>query len=333
MFEIPNRDPGRLGLVAGRLGGLTRYETHAHSPHRPADIHLGRNLHTVSEQERRPPSAGMRPNQSHLLPLTVWDSAAPFRREEEPFMLPLSASRWRAKDPSHSTDDTMPDYGACEMTRSRNSTDMSGLSWPRRDFQRHMDEAAVDEIVRALSAEKKSQLMDILSPMRSSSSGVAAPANTPKTAEASKQPSPLLRKISRRSTEITKLLDEHSSESGSMSDDELHHSMSAGKHNDMSKEPGKERTVSDKIVVTRLKRSALPSGKLMATKHGATKRGRSSSESSKRRKLSLSPATNVSRTPNVRRRVSSPDGSGENENQHIADERSPSDGVSVTAEG
>jgi hypothetical protein len=223
----------------------------------------------------------------------------------------------------------MPDYGASEVIRSRNSTDMSGISWPKRDFQRHMDEAAVDEIVRALSAEKKSQLMDILSPMKSLSSGVAAPANTPKTAEASKQPSPLLRKVSRKSTEITNHLDEVSSQSSSISEDELHHSLSTGKTNVNVPPPGKERTASGKIVVTRLKRDAMTTGH----RHGATKRGRSSSESSKRRKLSLSPATNVNRTPNVRLRVSSPDGSSEKENQHGVEEESPLDGVSVRVHG
>ena len=99
----------------------------------------------------------------------------------DPFFAPMpdSSIGWRSSARKTSTDNTAPDYAS---TLSRD-TDMS-VTWPRRDFQKHMDEAAVDEIVNALSPSKKGELLNALSPDKSSSSGGKASINTPTTAEA-----------------------------------------------------------------------------------------------------------------------------------------------------
>lgn len=100
---------------------------------------------------------------------------------------PSSAYRWRSQ--MRSTDESMPDCPSIGREHTRSGTEMSGVDWPRRDFQKHIDEAAIDEIIRALSPSKKDQLLSALSPGKSSdSAGLQQPSNTPLTAEASKQP-------------------------------------------------------------------------------------------------------------------------------------------------
>lgn len=116
---------------------------------------------------------------------------AAFSGVNDPFLGPgpESSLGWRSSARKTSTDETMPDYASHTTDHSRADTDMS-ITWPRRDFQKHMDEAAVDEIIEALSPSKKGQLLNALSPQKSSSSGIQPPINTPKTAEASQQGSP-----------------------------------------------------------------------------------------------------------------------------------------------
>jgi hypothetical protein len=105
----------------------------------------------------------------------------------DPFFAPVPESSlgWRSTRKS-STDETMQDSISHSTEHSQAYSDMA-ITWPRRDFQKHMDEAAVDEIVQALSPSRKSQLLSALSPGKSSSSGIQPPINTPTTAEASQQ--------------------------------------------------------------------------------------------------------------------------------------------------
>lgn len=106
----------------------------------------------------------------------------------DPFFAPVPESSlgWRSSARKTSTDDTMPDYSSHSTEHSQAYSDMA-ITWPRRDFQKHMDEAAVDEIVQALSPSKKGQLLTALSPEKSSSSGIQPPINTPTTGDGSRQ--------------------------------------------------------------------------------------------------------------------------------------------------
>lgn len=110
---------------------------------------------------------------------------------DDPFMGPTPSSAYRWRSQMRSTDESMPDCPLSEPARSKSGTEMSGVDWPRRDIQKHIDEAAIDEIIRALSPSKKDQLLSALSPGKSSdNAGLMPPSNTPLTAEASKQPMP-----------------------------------------------------------------------------------------------------------------------------------------------
>jgi hypothetical protein len=104
---------------------------------------------------------------------------AAFSGANDPFLAPGpdSSVGWRSATRKFSTDESMPDYASHTTERSR-ASEMS-VMWERRDFQKHMDEAAVEEIIEALSPAKKGKLLHALSPGKSSSSGVFAPTNTP----------------------------------------------------------------------------------------------------------------------------------------------------------
>jgi uncharacterized membrane protein len=194
MFESIQRDPRRPMSIENRSNRTTMFDSHAHLAQATAGVNASQlavgYASGPGETGRPSPSDGIHPlPPAPTLPL---HSVPALSNGDDPFMGPSSAvSRWRGKV-SHSTDDTMPDFEHVDSSHTRGSTDMSGVSWPRRDFQRHMDEAAIDEIIEALSPEKRNQLKEVLSPAESSSSGINAPSNTPKTASASKLPSPIM---------------------------------------------------------------------------------------------------------------------------------------------
>ncbi len=336
MFESIQRDPRRPGPVSTRLPSGIGQDAHAHSPQRSMSAGLRNSLHGLD-------SAAVPGHQTYYSSgntvITKASSSQPnglvsaraLTRDEDPFMGPASTSRqWRMKTRSNSTDETMPDYMSAGIGHSRTSTDMS-VQWPRRDFQRHMDEAAVDEIVQALSPEKRDELLDALSPMKSSSSGLAPPANTPKTAEVSKQPTPVLKGANELSSVHDLNLDRLASRSRSTSDDsavgtsESERGSSAG----IGK---RERSDLERTVVTRsqkLKGSAnidrLEVGPM-------AQRSRSISDSSKRRKLSLSPSTDGKTTREITLRIGPTDASNDKENQQLAEGESEAEGVAITIE-
>jgi hypothetical protein len=194
MFESIQRDPRRPMPVENRSNRATMFDSHAHLAQATASVNASQlavgYASGPGDTGRPSRSGGIHPAPS--APTLPLHSVPALSNDDDPFMGPSSAvSRWRGKV-SHSTDDTMPDFEQVDSSHTRGSTDMSGVSWPRRDFQRHMDEAAIDEIIEALSPEKRSQLKEVLSPAESSSSGINAPSNTPKTASASKLPSPIM---------------------------------------------------------------------------------------------------------------------------------------------
>jgi hypothetical protein len=338
MFETIQRDPRRSGPIGTRLAGTKGHEAHAHSPQRSTSVHLGRSISGIEQadavayQACQPrshlPSTGRLP-----APPTGLGSRAVLSRDEDPFMGPSSAShQWRPKGRSNSTDDTMPDYDADEAGHSRTTTEMSGISWPRRDFERHMNEAAIDEIVQALSPEKKSQLVKALSPKRSSSSGLQPPTNTPKTAETSKQPSPVLKGSNNIPETLAGGLDRLISRSRSLSDES---SVSPSSDDRPSRNAGSGRSgsrISDRLMVTRSQGSKGPTRAQKIEDRHASDRERSDSVSSKRRKISLSSSTNTKASPKITLRASPSSASSDRENQQLTEDEHGQSGVAITIE-
>jgi hypothetical protein len=299
MFESLQRDPHRPAPIARRPPGASEHDAHAHSPQRSAIAHLADNIsHSRADAAAyrlypiRNPPISMRTSAAH--PSTFGPGGA-LSNSDDPFMGPSSAgARLRLQVRSNNTDDTMPDYVSAGDGHSRAATEMSGIAWPRRDFQRHMDEAAVDEIIDALSSEKREQLIEALSPTKSFSPGLLPPANTPKTVEASKQRSPVLARSTGGSS--TRLLGlklpggGHESTSG----DSSVRSRSAAWRKSSSVNSKTGLDVRGRSIVTRSQR-AKKSTVLQNDDVDAdfeTECDRSSSSSSKR-KRSLSPTTNV----------------------------------------
>lgn len=184
LFENKSTVAGRQPILNTRTTSTPGPEAHAHSPQRAAggnrDDVWGR-IASRAEQglanyhyrgERALDSTGSRK-------LSMTPMAQALTGANDPFIAPGPSSiGWKSSARKISTDDSMPDYASHSTDHSRAGTDMS-VSWPRRDFQKHMDEAAIEEIVQALSSAKKGQLLTALSPEKSSSSGIQPPINSP----------------------------------------------------------------------------------------------------------------------------------------------------------
>jgi hypothetical protein len=101
---------------------------------------------------------------------------------DDPFLIPsqpLNSSKLfhRKQTQTSSHDISMPDYRSRE---SRAVTDMSGISYNRLDFERQVNDAAVEEIVKALSPMKQIELLKALSPhSKTARSGSMPPENSP----------------------------------------------------------------------------------------------------------------------------------------------------------
>lgn len=334
MFESIQRDSRRLGPISTRLSSNTAYDAHAHSPQRSASTHHGAIIQTESAHENNGMSTSRFNPQGDAFGTnegTYLRGQTPkvCNSGDDPFMGPSSSSayRWRGKIQSKTTDNTMPDYDANEVGHSRTSTEMSGVSWPRRDFQRHMDEAAIDEIIHALSPEKKGQLMEALSPEGTSSSGLQPPANTPMTADASKGVSPEVEtsndiaiKTNQSSIRLRRRIST-SEESSDSSVSGIRRSGSVCKGDARSK-------ILDRVMVTRSQKRLVQDMVKESEEPLSAKRGRTSSESSSR-KRSLSPSQDGKAMPKITLRISPDSVSSEKENQQLTDGDSGLEGVSV----
>lgn len=186
LFEGRIAGARRPAPLAQRTPSLPGYEAHSHSPHQATGSRqdvwariANKADQSYKEYAFRSGSAG--PARFSGSQVGAVGSNA-LSSHNDPFMAPgpESSLGWRSTQRKTSTDVSMPDYASHGTDASRADTDMS-INWPRRDFQRHMDEAAIEEIVEALSPSKKGQLLNALSPIRTSSSGVQPPANSPTT--------------------------------------------------------------------------------------------------------------------------------------------------------
>ena len=251
---------------------------------------------------------------------------------EDPFMgpTPSSTARWRSQ--MRSTNESIPDLPTSRNEHNRTETEMSGVDWPKRDFQKHIDEAAIEEIIRALSPSKKDQLLNALSPGKTSDSfGLHPPSNTPLTAEASKQPTPELDVCGPRGLNLKSRMD---LEAGSVSRPQSVSSTSSGNPGDTS--PPRARASSTMSVLAVLEQGVLrrsTRGKTSPTRKSPevvieAKRDRSSSAKRKR-----SPSPSTTRTIQKVTSKSSPQShdSDDKENVAIIDEDDAEVGVLINA--
>lgn len=295
------------------MSGRDSFDFHAHSPQRTISTHAGyvQIGHASGSTAARRTLLGDGLSTLPSAPTPPVHSTTALSNGDDPFMGPSSAvSRWQGQTRSGSTDETMPDYASGAAPHRRTSTDMSGVSWPRRDFQRHMDEAAIDEIIEALSPEKRDRLKEMLSPDQSSSSGLHAPSNTPRTAEATKLPSPVINPKEGAEIKVA----EQVRGSGSLESDE-----SSGFHAGTS---GTASKGSERAMITRSQKSK------QAPLSSVNKRSRSTSKSS-RKKRSLSPSANERHSAKMTSRISPNSDSSDKEDQRAVED---GDGVSITIE-
>lgn len=184
LFESRPLSTRRQPPLSTRLSSLTGHEAHAHSPQRsaPRRDDVWDRIASKADLSYRGFVSRLDPATDHrfggMHPVQAGTSNA-LSGSNDPFIAPPpdSSIGWRSARKT-STDESMPDYMSYGTDNSRAETEMS-ITWPRRDFQKHMDEAAIEEIIDALSPAKKVQLLSALSPGTTSSSGVQAPANTP----------------------------------------------------------------------------------------------------------------------------------------------------------
>ncbi len=176
--------------IGSRLPPVPGHEAHSHSPRRTAGaINGGRpsseemeafqkllNVQTFSDLQSDPI------NRSAAF--TALRKFSPESREssadcEDPFLsaAPVSTRQCRAQLRSSSHDIPMLDYTS---NNSGAPTEMSGLSFPGADFLKHMNEANPQEIIQALSPERKEQLFKALGKSQNTAHGTQPPTNTPR---------------------------------------------------------------------------------------------------------------------------------------------------------
>ncbi|KAH0840882.1 hypothetical protein FOPE_06197 [Fonsecaea pedrosoi] len=200
MFQkLPNK-PSRPGPIGSRVSGISGHEAHSHSPQRLPPIasrskRLSTNenyqnlLESQKHSEAQLDSVRKVPNVSVLKSQSP-ESHIPIKlmaQDDDPFIsshqTPTAIQQWRLQLRSTSHDVSMPDYASSKTDRSVVNTEMSGVSVPRANFLKHMNEANPEEILQALSPARQEQLFKALSASHSPLAGIGTqpPANTPQT--------------------------------------------------------------------------------------------------------------------------------------------------------
>ncbi|KIW35205.1 uncharacterized protein PV07_01915 [Cladophialophora immunda] len=198
MFTSLPRNPPRPAPIGSRVPGISGHEAHSHSPQRLPPIasrskRLSTNenyqelFDTQSYSELQPDPISKVPNVGAL------KSQSPGRQvplklvaqDDDPFasshQIPTAIQQWRLQLRSSSHDISMPDYTSSKTDRSVVNTEMSGVSIPRANFLRHMNEANPEEILQALSPSRQEELFKALSASHSPATdiGTRPPTNTP----------------------------------------------------------------------------------------------------------------------------------------------------------
>ncbi|KIW44504.1 uncharacterized protein PV06_02967 [Exophiala oligosperma] len=171
--------------IGSRLPPATAHESHSHSPRRmPGAVALERpssrdtepfqNLLNAEAFSDLKSDSVTKPS---LLTATRKVSPTSSAEYEDPFLGPAGSTRhWRMRMRSSSHDIPMFDYSS---NYSGAPTEMSGLSFPKANFLKHMREANPEEIVEALSPVRKERLLEVLSASQSPARGPNPPTNSP----------------------------------------------------------------------------------------------------------------------------------------------------------
>ena len=105
---------------------------------------------------------------------------------DDPFLVPSHAvhntkQTYQVGLRSTSHDISMEDHVSSKSNNSRAHTDMSDVVYHPKDFEMSMNDAAIQEIIKALSPFRKEQLRRALSPEKTDMAGDNVPHNTPAT--------------------------------------------------------------------------------------------------------------------------------------------------------
>ncbi|OAL40166.1 2-isopropylmalate synthase [Fonsecaea nubica] len=200
MFQKLPSKPSRPGPIGSRVSGISGHEAHSHSPQRLPPIasrskrlSTNENYQNLLESQkhseaqldsvRKVPNVGVLKSQSPESQIPIKLMA----QDDDPFtsshQTPTAIQQWRLQLRSTSHDVSMPDYASSKTDRSVVNTEMSGVSVPRANFLKHMNEANPEEILQALSPARQEQLFKALSASHSpvAGTGTQPPANTPRT--------------------------------------------------------------------------------------------------------------------------------------------------------
>ncbi|KIW88621.1 uncharacterized protein Z519_10667 [Cladophialophora bantiana CBS 173.52] len=198
MFRILPNKPARPLPIGSRVSGISGHEAHSHSPQRLPPIASRSKRRSTNEYHQKlldvQDHADLQSDPISNVPNTgVLQSRSPGRhvpvklvtQDDDPFIsshqTPTAIQQWRLQLRSTSHDISMPDYISSKTDRSVVNTEMSGVSVPRANFLKHMNEANPEEILQALSPARQEELFQALSASHSPATGIGTrpPTKTP----------------------------------------------------------------------------------------------------------------------------------------------------------
>lgn len=196
----------RPGPIGSRLPPIPGYEAHSHSPKRPPIASRSKrlstsgqdkfqkllNAQTFSDLQSDPVGKASTPDVTKKEATEHRVTVNCLANGDDPFVCPPrpTTQQWRSQLRSSSHDMSMPDYTSYETDNSGACTEMSGVSFPRANFLKHMNEANPREIVQALSPARQEELLRVLSASQSpvQDRGTHPPTNTPHSLSGQSRP-------------------------------------------------------------------------------------------------------------------------------------------------
>ena len=189
-----------MGSRVSGIAGIPGHEAHSHSPspQRPPPIGSRGEKTSINDSQRKlhdfHKSTAMQTGRlGKGLKYCGLKNSSPEHQfssklavdEDDPFVSshqsPAAIQQWRLQLRSTSHDMSMPDYTSSKTDRSIYNTEMSGVSVPRADFVKQVNDANPEEIVQALSPSRRDELLKVLSASNSPATGTGTrpPMNTP----------------------------------------------------------------------------------------------------------------------------------------------------------
>jgi len=145
----------RAATPASTTPTTTDYDAHAHSPQRPntaGAMHQSRPVHQKAN-------------------LISMHSAGTWSRKptpsEDPF---IDSAQGKVLHPKKKTN---TDISMTDAKPSRDQSEMSGVAMQEPDFQQQVNQAAVEELIRALTPTKRNALLNALSPSKQPDQAIA----------------------------------------------------------------------------------------------------------------------------------------------------------------